>query len=309
MSVLLAIAAAAVTSCLPGPESDIVLSKGNSTARICLDGARVSSYVADGREVLWNCRVPPTSREQWVHVGLPVCWPVFGKTKAGQGFSHGFLRTLRFAVVESANTGNVSRVALEAKSDDGTRRLWPHDFTARLEADLSDSLSLRLMIRNDGTDAFAFSVGFHSYFRVSERDAVSLRRLDGRRSFDLRAEELRAETWRGDMRIDRSCDRLFDFGNDECLCELVDPGFGRRIVLKSQGLTELVVWNPGAERVVPKVPEPGNLSEGDWRHFVCVEPAVSGRMREIALPAGAQADFLFEIRSESLQESAEGAGR
>ena len=130
---------------------------------------------------------------------------------------------------------------------------------------------------------------------------MSLKRLDGRRNFDLRAEGARAEAWRGDMQIDCSCDRLFDFGGDGCVCELVDPGFGRRIVLKAQGLTELVVLNPGAERAVPKMPEPGNLSEGDWRHFICVEPAVSGRIREITLPAGAQAEFLFEIQSVNLQ--------
>ena len=298
---MLAIAATALAPCLSAPAADVVLSNGNSTARICLDGGRVSSYVADGREVLWNCRLPAASRMQWTHGGIPLCWPLFGKSTGGGVLTHGFLRTLRFAVVEPGGTNDVGSVVLEAKSDDETRRLWPHDFTARLEATLTDSLALRLRIRNDGNDAFAFSVGFHAYFSVSDRDAVSATGLDGLRSLDMRVESPRAGPWRGDMRLDRSCDRLFDFGRDDCSCALVDPGFGRRIVLTAQGLTELVVWNPGSERAAPKIPEPGKLAEGDWRHFVCVEPAVSGNLREITLAPGKQAEFTFSIRLELLQ--------
>ena len=51
----------------------------------------------------------------------------------------------------------------------------------------------------------------------------------------------------------------------------------------------------GAEEPVSANPGPGQLSLGDWRHLVCVEPAVLWKDAAVTVPPGGRHEISFEI--------------
>ena len=48
-----------------------------------------------------------------------------------------------------------------------------------------------------------------------------------------------------------------------------DPVLGRRLVVTTEGASNIVVWNPWAA----KAAEVADIGDGDWLRFVCVEGA------------------------------------
>ena len=289
-------AAGAVCAACAGEGPSVTLTAKDATAKIELDGARVTSLVLGGEEVLWSPRVPGVpGGARWNHGGMPVCWPHFGATNAVNRFQHGFARNCRFTVVDTSSTPQRSRALLELRSNDETRRLFPHDFVLRIEATLSDTLHMSLKTVNVGTDAFTFNGGFHPYFRIGERDRVRVTGTDGLAFCDSRVKSELNATWRGDMRLLSSFDHVFAEKGPTTTHSIVDPVLGRTITGTSSGVPRLVVWNPGAEEPVAANPGPGELAEGDWRHIVCVEPAFLWRDAAVTLPPGGRHEITFEI--------------
>ena len=109
-------------------------------------------------------------------------------------------------------------------------------------------------MRNTGEKRFAVTTGFHPYFRVRELTAATVR------------------TPRGEIRCVPGMDGGRPFADGRYV---LDDG-EREIALTTWGNNKLVVWNQGEE------PTDG-LSSEDWRHFICVEPAILPRMQGIWL--------------------------
>lgn len=61
--------------------------------------------------------------------------------------------------------------------------------------------------------------------------------------------------------------------------ELRDPVLQRTIIVAKQGAAQTVVWNPG-EQAGNAI---GDLGDGEWRGFVCVE-AVNNRDCAVVVP-------------------------
>ena len=61
--------------------------------------------------------------------------------------------------------------------------------------------------------------------------------------------------------------------------ELRDPVLQRTIIVSKQGAAQTVVWNPG-EQAGNAI---GDLSDGEWRGFVCAE-AVNNRDCAVVVP-------------------------
>ena len=76
------------------------------------------------------------------------------------------------------------------------------------------------------------------------------------------------------------------FGHEGALKLLVDGSRGHTIKVSAKGNRRLVVWNPGDARPADAVPAPGALGNGDWRRFVCVEPATLWRDQGFTLKPG-----------------------
>ena len=78
------------------------------------------------------------------------------------------------------------------------------------------------------------------------------------------------------------------------LHKIVDPLLDRCVSVASTAAKRLVVWNPGTEDESDN-PAPGDLATGDWRHFVCVEPAILWKEAAVEVQPGAVHELMAEI--------------
>ena len=76
---------------------------------------------------------------------------------------------------------------------------------------------------------------------------------------------------------------------------VVDPLLDRRVTVTSAGAKRLVVWNPGVEEQAWEKPASGDLAIGDWRHLVCVEPAILWKEAAIDMKPGVEHEMTAEI--------------
>ena len=246
---------------------EVVLANKYGSAEVALLGANVLSYRPTGHApVLFRPARRDYNRGDSFHGGVPVCWPQFGRRFSQELPQHGFARVMPFEVRGTEYSEEMTEVTLGLKSDAETRRLWPHDFDLELRVTVSMKLGLKLTTRNTGGAPFAFSCGFHPYFLVRERDAATVKGLDGLDFYNGLTDSPGGRQ-EGDLVTDRETDHIF------CLPEapkhelaILDPGLRRAIALVSSGNTKAVVWNPGLGARL------ADFESEDWRRFVCVEP-------------------------------------
>ena len=223
-------------------------------------GARVVSWVPrGGEEVLFAPSQPDDqSSTGWRHGGIPVCFPWFG-TNGPKGSSlHGLVHRREWTLVAESP----SAIGLELKSDAAMKAYFAGDFRLRLDVTLGKALELRLAIENTGAEPFAYTNGFHPYFRVGDCTRASVEGVDGCRYWY--GPGFGPEPWKGPVTFGEHRDHVFWLGEHRQV--LSDRSLGRRITVEHSGNKRLVVWNPGPAGC-------GGLAPDDWRIFVCVEPA------------------------------------
>lgn len=224
--------------------SVVVLTNGFGTARIDTCGANVLSYVPTGMKDVLFRQTGPRKGSAWYNGGVPICWPWFGRNGDPGSRLHGFVWDREWTVVsvENGATGSRARFRLESAGE----------YRLDYEVTLGKTLALKLVMRNLGRERFVVTTGFHPYFLMSSPENVTV------------------STPKGEIRCFAGMDGGRPFG--EGTYEVFDRGTGRRLSLGMSGNNKIVIWNLGLEEKMD-----GMLGE-DWRHFVCVEPAVLPRM-------------------------------
>ena len=127
-------------------------------------------------------------------------------------------------------------------------------------------LNLGLKTTNADDVPFEITEGFHPYFLVRDRDAVTVRGLEGCSFCDARKSHEPNAVWTGDLVFNSDYDHVFTVKKNEFA--ILDPGLRRAIAIASRGNVKLVCWNPGPGNLPNR-----NLGPDDWRKFICVEPA------------------------------------
>ena len=257
-----------------GKPSVLTLQTEKATVDVSLWGARILSLKIRGDEVLWQPRKWPLDGGVWSHGGIPLCWPWFGSAGPDPKVKHGFAHARKFSVRRRHETRERCELVLGLSADDGTRRLWPHEFDLEYKITLTDCLRLELKTVNTGQETFRFTTGFHPYFAIGERDRTRVTGTDGMRFCDSRLTREFDGVWKGDMPLLSSFDHVFVEKGPTAFHAIEDAARGRRIELSSGGAARLVVWNPGQEEPAEENPEPGRFAAGDWRRLICVEPAI-----------------------------------
>ena len=270
------------------------------TAEVALLGANVLSYRPTGHgPVLFRPARRDYNRGESFHGGIPVCWPQFGNRFSKDLPQHGFARLMVFEVRASEYSEEMTEITLGLKSDDETRRLWPHDFDLEYKVSVSMKLNLKLTTTNTGKEPFGFSCGLHPYFAVRARDAAFVRGLDGCSFVDGRDPKLVPGRQAGDLKLDFAPDHIFTLpAAARHEFAIVDPGLRRAIALVSSGNTKAVVWNCGADSA------PADFAAGDWSRYVCVEP-VSDWPGGATLAPGMAHELLAAVQA-TLEEPANG---
>ena len=271
---------------------NVVIANKYGSAELALLGANVLSYRPTGHsEVLFRPAKRDYNRADKVHCGIPVCWPQFGNRFAKDLPQHGFARTLVFEVRGTEYSEEKTEVTLGLRSDAETRKLWPHDFDLEYKVSVSMKLNLALTTTNVGSEPFDFSCGLHPYFLVRDRNAVTVKGLDGCAYVDAAGDMAKADVWQGDLAVTAGYDHVFTMSAaPKHEYALLDAGLRRAIALVSSGNTKTVVWNPDTAAVV------ADHSPDDWRKFVCVEP-VSAWPGGATLAPGARHELLAAIQT------------
>lgn len=103
-----------------GPDA-VIIKKGNSSATIHLFGATLTSWIADGQEVLFVSKKSLFDGTKAIRGGVPVVFPHFGAWEFGP--QHGFARITRWTLKDESSVGSES-VTLVLEDSDVTRQFW-----------------------------------------------------------------------------------------------------------------------------------------------------------------------------------------
>lgn len=248
----------------------VLVDTAYARAAIALHGGHLLSYVPSGGEdVLWlSPRLADAPAA--IRGGVPVIWPFFGRQgQTNDVPSHGFVRTVRWQLVDAARDagGSVTLTLAPPRHADLGLEL-------RMHLRIGTTLEQTLETTNTGDAPVAFTQALHSYFRVSDVAGVRVEGLDGLRFLD-KNDGYAAHAQRGDWVLDDARDpgrSDYIYADAGGRYRLDDPGLERRIELTTSGSRSLVVWNPGevsAERS-------SDMNDGAWRGFLCLEAANAG---------------------------------
>lgn len=293
--VSIAVATIAFTAVSAAGSSLITLQTDRSSAIVSLDGARVVSFKTGGEEVLWSPKSWRYGGKEWAHGGIPVCWPWFGRSGPDTNVIHGFAWQHKFTVRNRKAVSGRSELVLGLTSETAKCDKWPYDFDLEYSIVLTDTLRLSLKTKNTGSKPFVLTTGLHPYFFIGDRDRTVVTGTDGLKYCDSRVTRDLASVWKGDLKLISSFDHVFVEPPGKFLHRIIDPLLDRTVTISASGAPRLVVWNPGVEEEAFGSPPPGALAVGDWRHLVCVEPAVLWKDAAIELKPGAVHELTAEI--------------
>ena len=247
------------------------------TADVYAHGGQLLSWRHPSGEVLFLSTRSDARQES--HAGVPIIFPQFGKgAGAGTGSlpQHGFARNSEWKLGEHGVDAKGRALAtLSLRPTPDMRALWPHDFRLDLDVALGSTLKLTMRVANTGAAPFAFTCGFHSYFRVSDSRTARVEGLQGLRFRDKTADWAESTDTEPALSPNGETDRVYLAAPTRL--RLRDPD--RCLRIESTGFTNVVVWNPG-----PALNDKFDFAPGEWSQFICVEPTTV--VTPVNLPSG-----------------------
>jgi len=273
-----------------------VLACKDGTAKVSLLGGNVFSYVPAGqKEVLYTPSKMPfvLNGKDFVHGGIPVCWPWFNCFDFPGRPLHGFARSSLWEVKKVAVTDDFAEITLMLKTTEETKKLWPYDARAELMVRVSSYLDVVLKTINTGKAEFALTEGLHAYFYVEDEAQAILKGFKNC-------------YWDS---LSPNC-KMVRFGEDEIKCTpgegrvwgwapftttLVDPLMKRKIDVSSYGKKRLILWSCGKPA---EGTEPGeNMDADTYKHFFCIEPSTIPREDAWIIPPGRCHELQLSVKS------------
>ena len=227
-------------------------------------GAQVTRWVPAGAgPVLYTSTALRLEQGQAIRAGIPVCWPWFGPGRSGDlEPAHGFLRTAQWELVDEVTT-DAEAVFVHRISDTAAGSPhWPYRYAVQLRSRLGADLEVSLTTTNLAEEAVDYEEALHAYLVVGDIREAHISGLDDRPFFDKVTRTTRVQS--GDLRFSGETDAVFRTSDP---VTLHDPVLGRRLVVSTEGTSNVVVWNPW-EAKAKEVPD---IGDGDWTGFVCIE--------------------------------------
>lgn len=249
-----------------------------------VDGARVEAYPHGAQVTSWK----PASGEERLFLsgrssfgpdtpirgGVPIIFPQFGGL--GNLPKHGFARVLEWEKLRAGQTSaGQGEGHFRLTANERTRSAWNHSFSASFVVSVQGmSLSLALSVLNEDTVPFQFTAALHTYLLVDDIRSSVVRGLEGATFRDAAAGGVEKRQDDPDLRATGELDRIY-LGIGEPL-EVRDSV--RRTKVSMRGFSDVVVWNPGAERSA-SLPD---MDPGAWLRMLCVEAAAVGTPVQLA---------------------------
>ena len=241
----------------------ISLCNKQAECKISLWGGNLLSYrpLKEEKDVFWLGDLNKFDNVQAIRGGIPVCWPRFAEEKLNDNLPrHGYARLSTWALQNVKVEENKIEVELFLKPS----AQYNQNMSARVLIKITDKLEYTLETTNHGDNELIFSEALHAYFNIGSIDEVELRGLSGHQyksSLDGKTYDLEQN-----LKIRGEFDAAFI--NHTGTVEIVDPVLKRIISVEKSGSNTTVVWNPNKDLA--------EMSPGQYKKFICVEPANQG---------------------------------
>jgi glucose-6-phosphate 1-epimerase len=245
----------------------LCVTASSASAEIYFHGAQVTSWQPHGEtQVLFLSEHSHWQDGRAIRGGIPICFPWFrAKADDPKAPAHGFVRTKEWQLDSvTANQDGSVTVELSTGSDETTHRWWPHEFRLVHRITVGKTLRLELIVRNTGSVPLHFEEALHTYFRVSDAQAVRVQGLDQVAFLD-NTDGNREDTQAGDVVFKAATDKAYM--NAQGTTNLIDPALHRTLRTEKENSATTVVWNPWQQGAAALA----DLGDEEWRQMACVE--------------------------------------
>ncbi|KAH7300117.1 hypothetical protein KP509_24G045200 [Ceratopteris richardii] len=216
--------------------------------------------------------------------GIPVCFPQF--SNLGMIEKHGFARNRPWSIdpdpspLPPYSDDKATIDLILRQSDGGEQKIWNYSFEFRLRVTLGPEGELGLIARVRNTDSkpFTFTLGFQTYFSVTDISEVRIEGLETSDYLDNLRDQQRF-TEQGDaLTFEGEVDRVYL--NTPTTIAIIDHEKKTTFVLKKDGFPDAVIWNPWDK----KAKALADFGDDEYKHTICVHPGVIEK--PITLKAG-----------------------
>lgn len=232
-----------------------------AVAGIALHGGHVVSFQPTGQDdMIWMSDKAIFDGKAALRGGIPICWPWFGRIATP---AHGFARSSQWQLIEHRENEQGVIVVLGLDSNQQTRSIWPHEFQLRLSIEISDSLTVRLAIKNTDQKAWAFSGALHSYLNVADVRETTITGM-GNDYIDSLQNDQCCQGGKT-LTLHDSIDRVYT--KPHAHIQVRDHQRQRTLVVENQGHNSAVLWNPwiqGAQSMT-------DMQDDGYLTMLCVE--------------------------------------
>jgi glucose-6-phosphate 1-epimerase len=236
-----------------------------ASAKIALQGAHLFDFQIHGKKKLLFVSETSFFKEgKAIRGGIPICWPWFGAHETDTSLpNHGFARN---SLWRHESTEDISesetKVRLTLENTPQTYALWPYEFLLTLDIYIGEQLKLVLTSKNLDTKAFSITSALHTYFEIENIYKTTIEGL-AHMKFYNKCNDTSHNVQEGDIDFKDEVDRVYHEVQNDVIIHDNDQD----ILLKTEGSSSIVVWNPGKE-LTENMPD---LSGHE--HMLCVESA------------------------------------
>ena len=228
------------------------------TGEVYLQGATVTAWQPKGQEpVVWTSRESSFEHGSPIRGGVPICFPWFGPGRDGDKQPpHGWARLAEWTYEGSREVDDGTELRFTL-SRDGVELTY--------EVTMGSALELALSVHASGPHAVDVEQALHTYLNVGDARQVRIEGLEGATYVD-KVDGAETKIQEGPITLTSETDRVYSSGAD---VTVRDPALDRRLVVKSQGARNTVVWNPW----VAKAAAMPDFGDDEWTGMVCLEAA------------------------------------
>jgi glucose-6-phosphate 1-epimerase len=269
-----------ISTPLPGVEART----GSGHYGVFDHGAHVFAWQPDGQQpVIWMSSQAEFATDKAIRGGVPICFPWFGPSRTkDKKPAHGFARTTnwtRTGVTDGADGSLVVEYALD-RARSGQQPEFPYSYAAYYRVTFAaDHLELRMTVVNADDQPFTYELALHTYLAVGDVRQISVAGLEGADYMDkVAGSDAFDSVQDGLVTLSGETDRVYAH-HDAVVLD--DPAWGRKLRVSKVGSTQLVLWNPWAEKAAAMA----DVGDDDWTGMVCIE-ALNGFDDSVTLQPG-----------------------
>jgi len=254
-----------------GGLAKVVVTTNTSTAEIYAHGAHVTHFQKNGESpMIFMSRNSYFAPGKAIRGGVPICFPWFGN-RDGEP-SHGFARSVEWQLIKTAAAANDAVTLTFALPQIPGREAWKNLRTEFIVT-VADTLTMELNATNESCgETVEFEGCLHTYFQVSDVDAISLTGLENAPfdDFAFGAGGARRAAENKTLRITQETNRVYP--DNTATVEIRDEKLKRIIRVEKFNSKSTVVWNPWTTQKMPE-----DFDQAEHRQMVCVE---SGNVKQ-----------------------------